>query len=108
MSPSQGDAGENGCAAGVYHDTSSDCSCKHCDRSDHHNDRSPSSSLVYHSLPLKDSEKLMRIVTASAKGFSIGAGLKGGLALFSIVARLRRRKALASLRLGGKKKKVNL
>ncbi|CAK7347140.1 unnamed protein product [Dovyalis caffra] len=40
--------------------------------------------------PFEDSEKLTRIVTASVKGFSIGAGIKGGLALFSIVARLRR------------------
>ncbi|KAI5597795.1 hypothetical protein POPTR_002G096500v4 [Populus trichocarpa] len=40
--------------------------------------------------PFQDSEKLARVVTASAKGFSIGAGIKGGLALFSILARLRR------------------
>ncbi|KAJ6337543.1 hypothetical protein OIU76_007258 [Salix suchowensis] len=40
--------------------------------------------------PFQDSEKLTRVVTASAKGFSIGAGIKGGLALFSILARLRR------------------
>lgn len=40
--------------------------------------------------PFQDSEKLARVVTASAKGFSIGAGIKGGLALFSIIARLRR------------------
>ncbi|KAJ6405177.1 hypothetical protein OIU84_013199 [Salix udensis] len=41
-------------------------------------------------IPFQDSEKLKRVVTASAKGFSIGAGIKGGLALFSILARLRR------------------
>ncbi|KAF9687317.1 hypothetical protein SADUNF_Sadunf02G0081000 [Salix dunnii] len=40
--------------------------------------------------PFQDSEKLTRVVTASVKGFSIGAGIKGGLALFSILARLRR------------------
>ncbi|XP_011016428.1 PREDICTED: uncharacterized protein LOC105119930 [Populus euphratica] len=40
--------------------------------------------------PFQDWEKLARVVTASAKGFSIGAGIKGGLALFSILARLRR------------------
>lgn len=40
--------------------------------------------------PFQDSDKLARVVTASAKGFSIGAGIKGGLALFSILARLRR------------------
>ncbi|CAN1128524.1 hypothetical protein LINPERPRIM_LOCUS22477 [Linum perenne] len=63
--------------------------CSHCARSD-----PPSSS--YSSFPNLDSlvftnsDKLRRIIIASAKGFSIGAGLKGGLALFSILARLRR------------------
>lgn len=52
-------------------------------------------------MPLSDSEKLRRVVTASIKGFTIGAGLKGGLAIFSILARLRRRKLLASLRKEG-------
>ncbi|KAJ1387901.1 Transmembrane protein [Sesbania bispinosa] len=37
-------------------------------------------------------EKLRRVVVASAKGFSIGAGLKGGLALFAILARFTRKK----------------
>lgn len=37
-------------------------------------------------------EKLKRVVMASAKGFSIGAGLKGGLALFAILARFARKK----------------
>ncbi|BBG95750.1 hypothetical protein Prudu_004383 [Prunus dulcis] len=60
-----------------------------------------SSSLGYVSVPLSDSEKLRRVVTASIKGFTIGAGLKGGLAIFSILARLRRRKLLASLRKEG-------
>ncbi|POO03979.1 Transmembrane protein [Trema orientale] len=102
MSPYCGGAGENGYAAGANRDESGDGNCTHCDRSDR---SPPSSSVVYHSdsLPLKDSdlEKLRRIAVASAKGFSIGAGLKGGLALFSILARLRRRKALASLRKEG-------
>ncbi|KAJ8747429.1 hypothetical protein K2173_001011 [Erythroxylum novogranatense] len=47
-------------------------------------------------LPLNDSDKLRRIITASVKGFSIGAGLKGGLALFSILARLRRSRSCSS------------
>ncbi|XP_044475699.1 uncharacterized protein LOC123203399 isoform X2 [Mangifera indica] len=39
-----------------------------------------------------------RIITASVKGFSIGAGLKGGLALFSILARLRRTRLSSPVR----------
>lgn len=83
----------------IDHDGSGDVSCEHCGKVD----SSPSyscnlASLGYASPPLKDLEKLRRVATASAKGFVIGAGLKGGLALFSILARLRRRKALASLR----------
>ncbi|XP_048131094.1 transmembrane protein 135 homolog isoform X1 [Rhodamnia argentea] len=62
----------------------------------------PSSSygglLGLDSVPLTDAEKVRRIVTASAKGFSIGAGLKGGLALFSVLVRLRRRRLSASMR----------
>ncbi|KAI4307390.1 hypothetical protein L6164_030588 [Bauhinia variegata] len=52
------------------------------------------------SIPLKDWEKLRRIVMASAKGFTIGAGIKGGLAFFSILAGLKRRKSPSSLRKG--------
>lgn len=37
-------------------------------------------------------EKLQRVLVASAKGFSIGAGIKGGLALFAILARFARKK----------------
>jgi hypothetical protein len=58
-------------------------------------------SLSLDSIPLKDSEKIRRIVIASVKGFAIGAGIKGGLALFSILGRLRRRKLLTSLRKQG-------
>lgn len=36
---------------------------------------------------------LIRCVEAAGKGFSIGIGLKGGLALFSILARLRSRRS---------------
>uniref|UniRef100_A0A6V7QWT8 Uncharacterized protein n=1 Tax=Ananas comosus var. bracteatus TaxID=296719 RepID=A0A6V7QWT8_ANACO len=39
---------------------------------------------------------LRRCAEASAKGFAIGAGLKGGLALFSILTRLRSRRSLRS------------
>lgn len=74
-------------------------SCAHCRKIDSSPSNSCNSvSLGYGSLPLNDWEKLRRVVIASAKGFIIGAGLKGGLALFSILVRLRRRKALASLR----------
>lgn len=55
-------------------------------------------SIGLSTISLNDSEKLWRVVTASVKGFSIGAGLKGGLALFSILARLRRRRISASTR----------
>ncbi|ONI35116.1 hypothetical protein PRUPE_1G517000 [Prunus persica] len=94
-------AGENGGPYGDHHE-SADPNCTHCKKSD----PSPSSfyyssSLGYVSVPLSDSEKLRRVVTASIKGFTIGAGLKGGLAIFSILARLRRRKLLASLRKEG-------
>lgn len=39
-----------------------------------------------------DWEKLRRCISSSGKGFAIGAGIKGGLAAFSILARLRSRK----------------
>ncbi|KAH1057590.1 hypothetical protein J1N35_035655 [Gossypium stocksii] len=77
--------GENG-IPGSHDDT-----CKHCTRS-----KSLSSSpsvFGSDSVILVDSNKLWRIFVASAKGFSIGAGLKGGLALFSILARLLRKKS---------------
>ncbi|TKY72930.1 Transmembrane protein 135 [Spatholobus suberectus] len=53
-----------------------------------------SSSLrsIVDAVPSKEREKLRRILIASAKGFSIGAGIKGGLALFAILARLTRKK----------------
>jgi len=37
-------------------------------------------------------EILRRVVVSSVKGFSIGAGIKGGLALFAILARFARKK----------------
>ncbi|XVE55499.1 hypothetical protein DITRI_Ditri03aG0163500 [Diplodiscus trichospermus] len=68
---------------------SHDESCTHCARSKPSS--CSSSALGFDSILLTDSESLRRIIVASAKGFSIGAGLKGGLALFSILARLRRK-----------------
>ncbi|KAF6148737.1 hypothetical protein GIB67_019345 [Kingdonia uniflora] len=51
----------------------------------------------------RDDDKLQRIVLASIKGFTIGAGLKGGLAIFSILARLKsRRVSSGSSRKAGK------
>ncbi|TXG52795.1 hypothetical protein EZV62_021964 [Acer yangbiense] len=97
-------SGENGGSS--YHDDDDDINgssnrgCMHCKRSD------PSSSSSCYScssvwldlFPFKDSEKLRRIIASSAKGFSIGAGLKGGLSLFSILARLRRTRLSSSVR----------
>ncbi|KAL5558997.1 hypothetical protein UlMin_035208 [Ulmus minor] len=86
----------------VDRDVSGDRSCKHCGRSDHSpSSTGTSSSVVYRAFPMDESEKLRRIVTASVKGFTIGAGIKGGLALFSILGRLRRRKALTAIRAEG-------
>ncbi|XP_019417637.1 PREDICTED: uncharacterized protein LOC109328573 [Lupinus angustifolius] len=48
-------------------------------------------SLCRSIIDAKEYEKLRRIIIASAKGFSIGAGLKGGLAFFAILARLMRK-----------------
>ncbi|OMO93780.1 hypothetical protein CCACVL1_06357 [Corchorus capsularis] len=88
-------SGENG----GFHDgpanngihVSHDETCTHCARSKASS--CSSSGLGFNSVLLTDSEKLRRIIVASAKGFSIGAGLKGGLALFSLLARLRRKKS---------------
>ncbi|KAJ8433764.1 hypothetical protein Cgig2_025927 [Carnegiea gigantea] len=59
--------------------------CPHCQKSD-----SPSSS--YYAFET-NSDKIRRVISASVKGFTIGAGLKGGLALFSLLARLSRRRS---------------
>ncbi|KAF7829940.1 transmembrane protein 135-like protein isoform X1 [Senna tora] len=76
-----------------------DAKCSHSRRSGPSASSSTTPSLLsFDSIPLKEWEKLRRIIIASAKGFTIGAGLKGGLALFSILARLQRRRALSSLR----------
>lgn len=89
---------QNGCFHGHDDGSCADPRCIQCMRSD-----PPSCSsaplLGFDSIPLKDSEKLSRVIIASAKGFSIGAGLKGGLSLFSILARLRRTRLCSSSRL---------
>ncbi|XP_031374478.1 uncharacterized protein LOC116189089 isoform X1 [Punica granatum] len=102
------DGGQRGCSSAgedrvclLHENSGGGTSCAHCSRTD---PTPPSSScpstysLVLDSIPFTDSEKIRRAVTASVKGFSIGAGLKGGLALFSILARLRRRSLSASAR----------
>ncbi|GAY41617.1 hypothetical protein CUMW_060820 [Citrus unshiu] len=88
---------ENGGSYDDYIDGSGNRGCMHCKRSDPSSSSScySCSSLWLDLAPFKDSEKLRRVITASAKGFSIGAGLKGGLALFSILTRLRRRQSSA-------------
>ncbi|KAG0501907.1 hypothetical protein HPP92_001979 [Vanilla planifolia] len=49
-------------------------------------------------MPEKDLRWLRRCIGATGKGFSIGAGLKGGLALFSILARLKSRRLKSTSR----------
>lgn len=52
----------------------------------------PFCTFIYHGLRmLKDWKSLDRCISASAKGFAIGAGLKGGLALFGLLVGLKRR-----------------
>ncbi|XP_052191255.1 uncharacterized protein LOC127800590 isoform X2 [Diospyros lotus] len=70
----------------------SNWSCPQCRRSHLPSSSSSSSLLSFESVPLKDYDKLWRIVAASVKGFAIGAGLKGGLATFAVLTRLRRRR----------------
>lgn len=50
--------------------------------------------LSFDSHPVQYYDKLRRVYRASVKAFSIGAGLKGGLALFSFLSRLRRGRSL--------------
>ncbi|CAH8346301.1 unnamed protein product [Eruca vesicaria subsp. sativa] len=53
------------------------------------------------SLSGSNSDKLRRIITASIKAFSIGTGIKGGLAIFSIFARFARPRHRSSSRRTG-------
>ncbi|GMH00150.1 hypothetical protein Nepgr_001989 [Nepenthes gracilis] len=71
-----------------YHQRSDLHDCPHCRKSD------PSSSRSYsYALCEANSDKLRRIIYATVKGFSIGAGLKGGLSLFSLLASFSRRRS---------------
>lgn len=57
-------------------------------------------SFIDHGLrTLEDWKSLDRCISASAKGFAIGAGLKGGLALFGLLVGLKRRSS--SIRTAG-------
>ncbi|PIN04858.1 hypothetical protein CDL12_22601 [Handroanthus impetiginosus] len=75
--------------------------CSECSRRRSSNSSLPSSSssrslLSFDSYPVQDYDKMWRVYTASVKGFVIGAGLKGGLAIFALLTRLRRRQLLPS------------
>ncbi|KAF8116400.1 hypothetical protein N665_0018s0010 [Sinapis alba] len=102
MSPSRRKANGSRCScigeingiAGDDAGESFDLSCIHCNGSDW----IKTDLSTYFSSD--DSEKLRRIIVASIKGFSIGTGIKGGLALFSIVARFARRRSSKSRRTG--------
>ncbi|GFQ00190.1 hypothetical protein PHJA_002163000 [Phtheirospermum japonicum] len=87
-------------------DASTKCSCgskncTECTRRQSSTSSLPSSSsscslLSFDSYPVQDYDKPWRVFTASVKGFAIGAGLKGGLAIFALLTRLRRRRLLPS------------
>ncbi|KAH9746463.1 hypothetical protein KPL70_004413 [Citrus sinensis] len=91
---------ENGSSYDDYINGFDNRGCMHCKRSDPSSSSScySCSSLWLDLAPFKDSEKLRRVITASTKGFSIGASLKGCLALFSILTRLQRRQSSAPSR----------
>ncbi|XP_055836089.1 uncharacterized protein LOC129904556 [Solanum dulcamara] len=74
--------------------------CQHCRRSTLPSSSSSISLLSLESYPVQDYDKLWRIYSASIKGFTIGAGLKGGLAIFAVLSRLRRRKSLSPAKEG--------
>ncbi|XP_047982542.1 uncharacterized protein LOC125223439 isoform X2 [Salvia hispanica] len=101
---------ESGDGGGEYSsaDAAADCTCGSSDCAECCRRRSSSSSLPssssscsllsFDSYPVQDYDKLWRVYTASVKGFAIGAGLKGGLAIFALLTRLRRRQMLPSSR----------
>ncbi|KAL3617843.1 hypothetical protein CASFOL_038164 [Castilleja foliolosa] len=75
--------------------------CTECTRRQSSISSLPSSSsscslLSFDSYPVQDYDKPWRVFTASVKGFAIGAGLKGGLAIVALLTRLRRRRLLPS------------
>ncbi|XP_047328566.1 uncharacterized protein LOC124932014 [Impatiens glandulifera] len=65
--------------------------CPHC-RGSTIRSSSSSSLLSFELIELKDYDKKWRVASAAIKGFTIGAGLKGGLSLFSVLGRLRSRR----------------
>lgn len=106
MSPSRRKANGSRCSCiggeidGISGGESFDLTCTHCNSSDSIKS-DPASSWFLSSLSetkLDDSEKLRRIIVASLKGFSIGTGIKGGLALFSIIVRFARRRSSSKSR----------
>ncbi|KAL0661724.1 hypothetical protein Bca4012_098561 [Brassica carinata] len=109
MSPSRRKANGSTCSCiggeidGISGGESFDLTCTHCNSSDSIKS-DPASSWFLSSLSetkLDDSEKLRRIIVASLKGFSIGTGIKGGLALFSIIVRFARRRSSSKSRRTG-------
>lgn len=92
-------AKQNGDAEATENCKFNDSYCEHCGFDSADSSSLPAFSWL-DSTQLSESGKLWRILVASTKGFTIGAGLKGGLSLFSILAGLKRRKNLASLGYG--------
>ncbi|PWA30858.1 hypothetical protein CTI12_AA626180 [Artemisia annua] len=80
--------------------TSTDEELSQCDDDDRKPKLTSSSSsyalLSFDSFPVEDYDKRWRIFAAAVKGFAIGGGIKGGLSLFAIVSRLRRRRSLSN------------
>ncbi|KAH6756755.1 transmembrane protein [Perilla frutescens var. hirtella] len=99
------DSGDGG-AESSSADAAANCTCgsnncSECCRRRSSSSSLPSSSsscslLSFDSYPVQDYNKPWRVYTASVKGFAIGAGLKGGLAIFALLTRLRRRQLLPS------------
>ncbi|KAL2232028.1 uncharacterized protein LOC105177098 [Sesamum indicum] len=86
-------AGEK-CACGS--NNCAECSRRQSSRSSLPSSSSSCSLLSFDSYPVQEYDKLWRVYTASVKGFAIGAGLKGGLAIFALLTRLRRRRLLSA------------
>ncbi|XP_076903578.1 uncharacterized protein LOC143558667 [Bidens hawaiensis] len=89
---------DNNCSC-EYDDVVVRKTCPQCERKSKKNTLTSSSSyslLTFDSFPVDEYDKRWRIFAASVKGFVIGAGIKGGLSLFAILARLRRRRLLSS------------
>ncbi|KAL5992418.1 hypothetical protein ACLOJK_013336 [Asimina triloba] len=96
MSPpsdaSEAFAGRCRCSANGDLSESHRGSCRHCRKLVLLAPLLPSLSSRSDSQARMEWEKLRRCLAAAGKGFAIGAGLRGGLAVFSILARLRSRR----------------